>query len=80
LNVVSLTEIIEELQRLSWEECALMADRLAETGDPLQGGEVAQAWIEEANRRDKELTEGRVQAIPGVEALARVRNRFAFGD
>jgi len=73
---MSLAEILQELPRLTREDRALLADRLAETGDPLAGGTVAEAWKTEARRRLAELDSGRVLAIPGDAALAQVRRQL----
>ena len=35
--------------------------------------EVAQLWAEEAERRYQEFLDGKVEAVPGEEALKRIR-------
>nr|MDP2189792.1 addiction module protein [Rhodoferax sp.] len=39
--------------------------------------EVEQAWELEADRRDSELESGLVVAVPGQQAIARLRSRLA---
>ena len=39
--------------------------------------DVEQAWAQEADRREAELESGTVVAIPGHEAIARLRARLA---
>lgn len=34
-------------------------------------------WLDEAERRDREMDEGRVRGVPGAEVLARIRARYA---
>ena len=59
------------------EARALLADRLVESLDPAEDGVVRQLWASEAKRRLDEVRSGRVQTIPGDEALARVRSAIA---
>lgn len=56
---------------------ALLADRLAESLDPAEGETLRRLWATEAMRRRDDMREGRVQTIPGDEALARVRQIIA---
>jgi putative addiction module component (TIGR02574 family) len=55
------------------EARALLADRLVESLDPAEDGNLHQLWAVEALRRRDEVRSGKVQTIPGEEALARVR-------
>jgi putative addiction module component (TIGR02574 family) len=72
-----IEQIAEEALALPSEARALLADRLVESLDPAEDGYVHQLWIAEARRRRDEVRHGRVQTIPGDEALARVRRAFA---
>jgi putative addiction module component (TIGR02574 family) len=69
--------ITEEALALPSEARALLADHLVESLDPAEDGYARQLWIAEAIRRRDEVRSGRVQAIPGEEALARVRRAVA---
>lgn len=69
--------ITEEALALPSEARALLADHLVESLDPAEDGYARQLWIAEAIRRRDEVRSGRVQAIPGEEALARVRSAVA---
>ena len=73
----SVEQIAEEALALPSEARALLADRLVESLDPAEDGYVRQLWLAEARRRQAEMRSGRVQTIPGDEALARVRQAFA---
>ena len=66
-------QIAEEALSLPTEARALLADRLVESLDPAEDGYIRKLWAAEAVRRRDEIRDGRVQAIPGEEALARVR-------
>lgn len=76
---MSLTfeEISEKALSLPRESRALLADRLAESLDPAENGYIKQLWSAETLRRRDDVRSGRVQAIPGPEALAWVRNSVA---
>lgn len=52
---------------------ALLADRLAESLDPLTDDDARASWAAEALNRLTEVRCGKVTTIPGDEALARVR-------
>jgi len=38
--------------------------------------EIEQAWIEEIDRREKEIAEGKSQWVPGEEVMRELRDRF----
>jgi putative addiction module component (TIGR02574 family) len=73
---MSVEQIAEEALALPSEARALLADRLVESLDPSEDAHFRQLWAAEALRRRDEVREGRVQTIPGDEALARVRQKF----
>lgn len=66
-------QIAEEALSLPSDARAILADRLVESLDPAEDSYVRKLWAAEAVRRRDEIRDGRVQAIPGEEALARVR-------
>ena len=68
-----MEQIAEEALSLPSEARALLADRLVESLDPAEDGLIRQLWAAEALRRQDDVRKGRVQTIPGEEALARVR-------
>ena len=74
---LTVEQISEEALSLPREARALLADRLVESLDPAEDGSVKQLWAAEAIRRRDDVRSGRVQTIPGNEALARVRNSVA---
>jgi hypothetical protein len=55
----------------------LLADRLVESLDPAEDGYIHGLWADEANRRLKELRSGAVVGIPGEEAVAKLRKKYA---
>ena len=74
---LTVEQIAEEALSLPSEARALLADRLVESLDPAEDGYVHQLWIVEARRRRDDVRSGRVQTIPGDEAMAQVRQEFA---
>lgn len=66
-------QIAEEALALPSEARAQLADRLVESLDPAEDSYVRRLWAAEALRRRDEIRDGRVQAVPGDEVLARVR-------
>lgn len=74
--ISTVEQITEEALALPSEARALLADRLVESLDPTEDGYVRQLWVKEALSRRDDIRTGRVQTIPGDEALARVRRTF----
>jgi len=74
---LTVEQIAEEALALPSEARALLADRLAESLDPAEDGYIHQLWVKEAQRRLDDVRSGRVQTIPGEEALAQVRRAFS---
>ncbi len=72
----TVEQITEEALALPSEARALLADRLVESLDPAEDGFIRQLWVKEALNRRDDIRSGRVQTIPGDEALARVRPVF----
>lgn len=69
-------EILEaEILQLTPADRAYLLERLIGRlgSDP----EVEEAWEREADRREAELESGLVSAVPGQEALARLRARIS---
>ncbi|WP_434735319.1 addiction module protein [Accumulibacter sp.] len=75
--ILTVEQIAEEALALPSEARALLADRLVESLDPAEDGYVQQLWGTEACRRRDDVRSGRVETIPGDEALERVRRMFA---
>jgi putative addiction module component (TIGR02574 family) len=74
---MSIEQLAEEALALPSEARALLADRLAESLDPADDEHFRKLWSAEALRRRDEVREGRIQTIPGDEALARIRQKFS---
>lgn len=70
-------EITDEALALPSEARALLADRLVESLDPAEDGVIHRLWAIECQRRLQELRSGNVKAIPGEEAIERLRAKYA---
>jgi len=70
---LTVEQIAEEALSLPSDARALLADRLVESLDPAEDGEIRQLWINEACRRRDDVRSGHVKTIPGDAALAQVR-------
>ena len=70
---MTLDQLAQEALALPSESRALLADKLVESLDAAELGDIDRLWATEAKRRRDEVRQGRVQTIPGDEALARVR-------
>ncbi|MES1956001.1 addiction module protein [Salinisphaera hydrothermalis] len=73
------TESIErEMLRLGPEVRARLVHSLVKSLGNLSTAELESLWLDEAERRDAELESGSVEAVPGDEAIARIRSRHGF--
>ena len=70
---MSIDEIEKEALALPGEGRAQLADRLVESLEAAELGQIDKLWANEAKRRRDEVHQGKVQTIPGPEGLARVR-------
>jgi putative addiction module component (TIGR02574 family) len=76
VNVSTTLEILEaEVLKLAPADRSHLLERLIVSLDP--DPEVEEAWEREADRREAELESGSVVAVPGHEAIARLRARLA---
>ena len=73
---MKVEEIAEAALALPSEARVLLADRLVESLDPAEDGQLQQLWAAEAQRRLQALRSGSVRAIPGEEAVANLRRKY----
>lgn len=55
---------------------AMLAEHLMESLNSEDQERIDALWAEEAERRDKEIEDGIVTAIPGDEVMSRLRSRY----
>ena len=70
---IPVEKLTEAVLALPADARALLADRLAESLDPLVDDEIRGLWVDEAVRRRDEVRTGRVQTISADAALRLAR-------
>ena len=69
-------KIEEEIRSLSAaEKMELLRSLIAELDAPADA-DVERAWLEEAQRRHRELIEGKVKGVPGERVFENLRSRL----
>ncbi|MGH7770548.1 MAG: addiction module protein [Candidatus Binatia bacterium] len=72
----AVKKIEAEIRALSAEDkVELLRSLIAELDVPADPG-VEQAWLEEAQRRHRELIEGKVKGVPGEQVFGNLRSRL----
>ena len=72
----TVAEIEAKVRALSPDEKAdLIRSLIAELDGPADAG-VEAAWLEEAQRRHREIVEGKVRPVPGERVFAKLRARL----
>jgi hypothetical protein len=70
----TVEQLAEQALNLPTESRARLADLLVESLDAADLEQIDRLWITEAKRRRDEVRSRRIEAIPGEEALQKVRN------
>jgi len=73
---MTIKELEQELLKLSSPEKKQLIKRLIADLDEGQDENVELVWLEEAQRRYKELKDGVVKAVPATIAIAKARERL----
>ncbi len=72
----TIEDIKSEIRSLGADDrMHLLRDLIADLDGGMDEG-VEKAWLEEAERRYRELKEGKVEAVPAEEVFARARARL----
>jgi putative addiction module component (TIGR02574 family) len=71
-----VAEIGAKIRGLSTEKRAALIRSLIADLDGPEDDAVQQAWLEEAERRHRELVEGKVHGIPGERVFENLRSRL----
>ena len=73
---IVVAEIEAKIRSLSREDkTELIRDLIAELDGPADA-DVERAWLEEAQKRHREVIEGKVQPIPAERVFAKYRTRL----
>jgi len=70
----TVEKLAEQAMNLPTESRARLADILVESLDAGELGHIDRLWLAEAKRRRDEVRSGRVETVPGDEALQKVRD------
>jgi putative addiction module component (TIGR02574 family) len=70
---LALNELTDQALSLSIEERAILAQRLWESIEGFIDTETEKAWLEESDRRWKDIKEGKVKCIPAEKAMKEAR-------
>ncbi len=71
----SILELEVQVLSLGPTDRARLLERLIDSFEP--ESQVRDAWVVEARRRHEEIKSGKVVAVPGADAVARIRARIA---
>jgi len=71
-----VAELEARIQALSVAERVELMRTLIADLDGVADAKVDSAWLEEAQRRQQELIEGRVQGVPGERVFENLRSRL----
>jgi putative addiction module component (TIGR02574 family) len=72
---MSIEELKDEALRLSPEGRAYLARELLASLDKMSEAEIEELWLQEAMRRDEEVSNGTAQSRPADEVFSRARAR-----
>jgi len=70
---LTIDQITSEAMQLPVSSRAELAEKLVESLDFPEDGDMKRAWAAEAIRRRDDVRSGRVQTIPGEQVLAEIR-------
>lgn len=70
----TVEQLVEQAMKLPSESRARLADLLVESLEGEDLGRIERLWTTEAKRRRDEVRTGKVETIPGEEALRQVRD------
>ncbi len=71
-----VAEIEAKIRALSHEEKTELIRSLIADLDGPEEADVEQAWLEEAERRHRELLDGKTQGVPGEQVFENLRARL----
>ncbi len=71
---MTLHELENEALRLDPKSRALLAERLLGSLDALSAAEIETLWLDEAERREREWDDGKVEGIPAEQVLRELRS------
>lgn len=70
----TLEQIADEVLRLPEESRARLMERLLSSFEEQDDEGIARAWVEEAERRDDEMSSGSEKGLPAQEVFSKLRS------
>lgn len=70
---MSAVALLDQVFALPVDDQAILAQRIWESIEHFISPDIEQAWLDEAERRWRDIEEGRVQCIPAKEAIESAR-------
>ena len=75
--ITATAKLADQVLSLPCEDRIYLVDRLLQSLNAPSREEIDRLWAEEAERRIEELDSGKVEAIPGEQVFAEIRERLA---
>ena len=75
----TLEEIRNDVRQLPFEQRMQLMEEIRDSVMTAEEREVEQAWLEEAERRMREIDNGTAKSIPGDEVLRKLREKYGAG-
>jgi len=69
----TLTDVTKQALALPVEERVVLAQRVWESVEHFASSEIENAWMDETERRWREIEEGKVKCLPANEMMKRAR-------
>jgi putative addiction module component (TIGR02574 family) len=70
-------KLADQVLSLPCEDRIYLVDRLLQSLNAPSREEIDRLWADEAERRIEELDSGKIEAIPGEQVFAEIRERLA---
>lgn len=71
-----LTDVTDQALALPAEERIILAQRVWDSVEHFANSEVEKAWMQEVDRRWREIEEGKVQCLPAEQVMKQARERL----
>jgi hypothetical protein len=69
-------DLMKEALKLDARERARMAGQLLESLDDLSADELENLWLDEAQRRDTAVQDGKLQSVPAQQVIGELKARL----
>ncbi len=76
----TLTDVTEQALALPADDRVVLAQRVWDSVEHFADPAVERAWMDEADRRWREIKEGKVQCVPADDVMKQARDRLRRGS